>query len=97
VKNDIKQRLPTLVLKLRECADSFKKLSDTEAITQQESDVKEQLNRIRRQFLGYVKSCYFRIQRESLIICMTLIHLVNSSKIPFNTRLSRKGECATKF
>ncbi len=55
MKNDIKQRLPTLVLKLRECADSFKKLSDTEAITQQETGVKEQLNRIRRQFLGYVR------------------------------------------
>jgi hypothetical protein len=53
------------VLKLNECADSFKKLSDTEAINQQETDVKNQLNHTRRQFLGYIKSCYVLLQRES--------------------------------
>ena len=51
MKEDIKKRLPTLVLKLSKDLHTLKSSSHDEAISEQEKKVKEQLENFRKQFL----------------------------------------------
>jgi hypothetical protein len=51
-KVKITQTLPTLVLKLKESAQLFKK--DNDEFTTEQVKVKQLISKLRKQFLGYV-------------------------------------------